>query len=318
VLPFDVIVFETPESREITDISNQVTNLLLAKNYDGLDEFFDKLRSSKAIWATGHWKLFNAYCGLCLAEEAPDAAWAARLAALHDWISAKPESISARVALAKILIDYAWKARGSGWSSSVTDEGWQLFRQRLDQCTEVLSNAAKLKAKCPVFWSIKMTAALGLQTEKSDFKDIFDEAIHFTPSYQAYFAGRAYYLLPRWYGDEGEWENDLARSADRIGGRDGDAVYARVVWCIQNSIGTTNFLTENNLSWARIDRGFDIIEKQFPDSLAAKSEHAFLAVLAGDRPKARQYFDQTQGRVDLSVWRSKNRYLRNAGWAYAQ
>jgi hypothetical protein len=311
-------VFETPETKESRGISNKVTNLLLAKNYDGLDDFFDKLRSSKAIWATGQWKLYNAYCGLCLAEAASDAAWSARLAALQSWIAEKPESISARVALAEFLTDYAWKARGSGWADSVTEEGWRQFRQRLDQCTDVLNDAGKLKAKCPVYWSVKMTVALGLQTEKSDFKTIFDEAIQFAPRYQAYFSSRAYYLLPRWYGDEGEWESDLARSADRIGGKDGDAVYARVVWCMQNCIGTTNFFTENNLSWARVDRGFDIIEKEFPDSLAAKSEHAHLAVLAGDRPKARQYFDQTEGKVDLSVWRSEGQYVRNAGWAYAQ
>jgi len=83
VLPFDVVVFETPESRECNDISNQVTKLLIAKNYGGLDDFIDKLRTSKATWATGHWKLYNAYCGLCLVDKAPDAAWEARLAALQ-------------------------------------------------------------------------------------------------------------------------------------------------------------------------------------------------------------------------------------------
>jgi len=85
-----VTVFETPETGEINDITNQVTKLILAKNYDALDGFFDKLRSSKATWATGHLKLGNAYAGLSLAEEASDAAWEARLAALQDGFPQNP------------------------------------------------------------------------------------------------------------------------------------------------------------------------------------------------------------------------------------
>jgi len=162
-----------------------------------------------------------------------------------------------------------------------------------------------------------MTAALGLQTEKSGFNAIFDEAIHFAPRYQAYFFRRAYYLLPRWYGDDGEWESDLARSADRIGGRDGDAVYARVVWCIQNCIGTTNFFTENNLSWARIDRGFDVIEKEFPNSFAAKSEHAFLAVLAATGQKPASTLIKPKA-GSTCLFGDRRPVCPHCGWAYSQ
>jgi hypothetical protein len=50
--------------------------------------------------------------------------------------------------------------------------------------------------------------------------------------------------------------------------------------------------------------------------LAAKSEHAYLAVLARDATTARKEFDQIGGRVDLSIWHSPTKFLRFAYWAY--
>jgi len=78
----------------------------------------------------------------------------------------------------------------------------------------------------------------------------------------------------------------------------------------------TNIFNESNLSWPRIDRGFAAIEERFPDSLAAVSEHAHLAVLARDKTVARKCFDRTKGKIDLSVWRSPQHFMQFAYWAY--
>jgi hypothetical protein len=61
---------------------------------------------------------------------------------------------------------------------------------------------------------------------------------------------------------------------------------------------------------------FVVIEERFPDSLAAKSERAYLAAYANDAQKARKYLAQTQSKTDLVVWYTKDEYLRIANWAY--
>ena len=48
-----------------------------------------------------------------------------------------------------------------------------------------------------------------------------------------------------------------------------------------------------------------MILQKYPDSLEAKTERALLAALAGDKPKARRYFLETKGNVDLGQWPSK-------------
>lgn len=136
----------------------------------------------------------------------------------------------------------------------------------------------------------------------------FEDATHVWPDYNPHYNHRAFYLLPRWYGTEGEWESDLGKSADRTGGIQGDLLYARVVWHMHRTHSYTNIFKQCNISWPRVNRGFDIMEKQFPNSLAGKSEHAYLAFLAGDKKVARKQFDKINLKIDLSVWPSQDRF----------
>jgi hypothetical protein len=318
-LPFSVAtVWPDEESKEMYRRKAQAGALIDAGNYDELDNLTGKLRSSKECYANGVWKLNDIYDGLVPAGRAPDEEWQNRVTALQAWVAAKPESISARVGLADVLVNYAWQARGGGWANSVTREGWRLFEDRLHQAMGVLDAAASLKAKCPYYWTVKMRAALGLQMEKNQFNDIFEQATNYESDYEPAYSQRAVYLMPRWYGGEGELEADLEKSADRLGGDDGDMLYAQVVWGIHACASSPNVFEENHFSWSRVDRGFTVIEERFPYSLAAKSELAYLAYYAGDARKSREYLVKTEGQADLAVWYTKAEYIRVANWAYGQ
>jgi Domain of unknown function (DUF4034) len=316
--PVKISVVDTKEKQERQKLRAKIIALLEAKDYDKLDEIADGLRASKASWSTGHWKLANFYAGLETSNKPPDVSWETRIAALQDWVTARPQSINARVALAYSLVGYAWDARGSGWADTVTEEGWRLMGERLNQATKVLDDAGELKAHCPVAWSVRMKVGLGLGMGKTEFKALFDDALRTNPDYSAYYYRRAMYLLPRWFGEPGEWESDLAKSADKIGGKEGDVLYAQVVWCIYETIGAGDFFSANGLSWPRVNRGFDGIEMNFPDSLEVISAHAILAVLAADKQQARKCLNQTAGQVDLAAWRTKQYYIDCVKWVNMQ
>src|ERR1051325_9323111 len=51
-----VTVVQTPAAKELNEITNKTVNLLLAKDYEKLDQFAAKLRASKETWANGQWK----------------------------------------------------------------------------------------------------------------------------------------------------------------------------------------------------------------------------------------------------------------------
>lgn len=317
IVPFNLTIVENPEQIEMETISNKAQTLFQAKDYDGLEGFIQKLRDSKEQFAGGSWKFYFVYCGVGLAQSAPESEWKAHIAALREWVGARPNSITAHVALADALTTYAWKARGNDWADTVTDEGWMLFKQRLNEAVKVLDDAKELKEKCPYWWSVLLTTELGLGTSRAKYDATFEKAIHTWPGYAPFYVRRERYLLPRWYGEEGEWESDLDQSASKIGGDDGDLLYARGVASMQCMNIYDNVFTETAASWARVNRGLEIMEKRFPDSLVAPSEHAHLAVLAGDARTARKYFDELGGRVDLCSWETKAEFVRCAAWAYS-
>jgi hypothetical protein len=112
-LPFKVTVVKTPETKELIGLMTQVTTLLETKDYNQLDELAAKLRSSKEHNADGAWKLSEVYYalgvsnnifGMPMFDNIPDTAFEDRLADLRDWITAKPDSITARVALASVQV----------------------------------------------------------------------------------------------------------------------------------------------------------------------------------------------------------------------
>ncbi len=318
-LPFQITVVETPETKEQGEIKNQAITFLKKQDYDKLEALAGKYRASKESYADGTWKLMFVYDAVASADLPSDSAWEIRQNEIQNWIQAKPESMTARTAMARFLRNYAWKARGSDWANTVSDVSWKLFGDRLNRAWDILVEARNLKEQCPNYWSTMLGVALGLQIDKTQFNNIFSQAIAAEPDYEYYYNTRAVYLLPRWYGEEGEWEKDLAQSADRIGGEKGDMLYAQVVWDINHYGSPDNIFEENKLiSWDRVDKGFEVIEKNFPDSLAAKNERAHLAALAGDKKKARKYFVQTEGKVDLSDWHAKGEFVDAANWAFGQ
>jgi len=270
------------------EIARQALTLLEATNYDKLDDLAAKLRSSKERYADGVWKLVCVYEGLVPSNRAPDEDWETRLSAIGRWAIARPESITARLAWANVLVAYAWKARGGGEVDTVSKEGWRLFGKRLIEAARVLKDAKALKEQCPLYWRVLMIDALGLQVDKTRFNAIFDEAIKAEPDCEGYYYRRAIYLLPQWYGSKGEWQSDLTKSADKIGGENGDMLYAQVVWNMHQSYDMNPFW-EDPQSWMRVNKGFEVIEKRFPDSLAAKIERVHLAILANDARAAVYY-----------------------------
>jgi hypothetical protein len=180
----------------------------------------------------------------------------------------------------------------------------------------VLKGARVLRKQCPGWWVAVLRTELGLPVERSEYDETFNAAVKAWPDYPQFYFVRANFLLPRWYGTDGELARDLEHSANEIGGEAGDLMYARVAWNLHGLVYSPNLVDEYHLSWQRINRGLETIEQRYPDSLAVKNEAAHLAVLARDPQAAKKYFDQTKGQIDPSAWSSTNDFVRCASLVY--
>ena len=86
------------------------------------------------------------------------------------------------------------------------------------------------------------------------------------PNWTDYYIQRATFYRPRWYGTRGQWQKDLAASADGLGGDKGDMLYARVIWRLDRTMGTDP-LVKGGIDETRVQRGFACIQKQFPEAV---------------------------------------------------
>jgi hypothetical protein len=315
-LPFTVQIVETPALLENRKITDKAQELFEAKKYEELEQFANEYRKSKECRPDGIWELVQVYGGMWIPAKSSDEKWEQHLNALQEWVRARPKSITARVSLADNWISYAWKARSSRVADLVTEQQWKDFGIRLNEASKALSAAGKLEERCPVYWSMVLRAAVGLDTDKQAYDSMFQKALKAYPDYTYYYGRRAWFLLPRWHGDEGEWEADLKKSADRIGGDDGDLLYARVVYWTQGY--HENVFKENHLSWERVEKGLGVMEERYPDSLEVKNLRAYLSALGSDRTAARKCFDQLNGQVVLSVWGNEETFRKMANDVYAR
>jgi hypothetical protein len=300
--------------QEVQDYRSRIRNLYSNRNFDQLEKEADQARQTKARFGNGGWLLFSYYDSLGCRDSEPESMWQLHDQIHQDWIKAKPESITASVAYARFLLDYAWHARGHGYADSVTTNGFDLFNERTEQASKVLNDAKKLNAKCPMWWDESLAVALGQGLDRSAYDQLFAQAKSVEPQFWIFDTMQANYLLPRWYGQPGDWEAAAAQEAQRPGGLGWEG-YARVVSVLRTDYG--NIFSESNASWAKTQLGFEIMRKEYPDSLEILSTYCYLACVAGDRIEAKKLFGELHGRVLPYVWVDTNHFIKAHNWAFA-
>ncbi len=104
----------------------------------------------------------------------------------------------------RILTEWAWDARGSGWASQVTPEGARLFEQRLQEAGRELNEAVRLN---PSGWTAHarlITVARGLGWPRKDMEEHFQRAVKLRPRDPYAYELKLEYLKPRWHGEPEE------------------------------------------------------------------------------------------------------------------
>jgi hypothetical protein len=113
-------------------------------------------------------------------------------------------SYAARTTRGGLLIDSAWAARGDGWASTVTEQGWKNFRDRLAEAQTELEDAVKEFPDGWVAHAKLETVAMGLGLPRAYLEEHFKRAVKVRPRYQAAYFAKLQYLMPRWHGNAEE------------------------------------------------------------------------------------------------------------------
>jgi hypothetical protein len=285
---------------------------LAAGRFDALDALAQRVLHNKGRNPGGGWKL-DAFFSALDPRKPTEAATAEHMAQLERWIAAKPSSMTARVAMAKSLNQWAWVARGSGVADTVTPAMAKLFFERIERSQRVLEDSEKLEPMFPEWYGEMMTVGLAQGWDRAKMQDLFDRATKFEPGYFQFYRAFANYLLPKWEGEPGDATSFAKAAADRVGGDDGDVIYFEFATIVikrgNGGIPTTQ------MDWERIKRGAYALEKKYGQSRTTMNQFAFMAYKYRDAVVAGPLFAEIGDRWVPAVWKEKSNYDQARNWA---
>jgi len=293
------------------------SRILKEEKFVEIDCLADRARSGKERLPGGLWKIHLLYQGLQQPVPYPVHAtqedWTGLLQRLQQWVKARPESITARVALALANLGYAHDARGTGYANTVSETGWKLFGERTAEAQRILKEASKLVSKCPEWYVAMQMVSVNQGWPVNEARALFEEANKFEPEYYTYARDLAYYLLPKWSGEPGDTGKFLQEAADRVGGDKGDILYFQVAAADYVICGCED---NPDLSWDRIKRGFEASEKRYGVSMVNLNRIAHLASYYGERDPV--YADKILKRIgdqwDADTWGSQETFEKIKQW----
>jgi len=296
--------------KESEAFKQAVLKRLRKRDFKWIDKEASKARTYKERLPGGYWKLRSLYSVMerpMTGEQPSEGDWEDLIRDLSAWSQQHPESVTAKVALATAWQQYAWKARGGGYSGSVGNVAHETFQKRLANAAELLTAASSLKEKCPHWFVTAIWVGLGQGWERGSLDRVFDDAIKLEPTYYYLYQAKATYLLPRWRGEEGEWERFAEDSALRLGGHQGDIVRF-TVYSQMMSLHDTTFMNTHQHVVPKLIDGFRSLEKLYEASPHRLNEACFFAAFGNDLATASELFKRVGEDYDPSVWRSNQAF----------
>lgn len=288
------------------EVELQANRLLRSCDKAGLEALGESLRKSGERADGGTWLLSLFYRGASQLPEAEPAATSA-MQFYSNWAKESPDDVTAQVCYARALTSHAWLARGTGFADTVTEEGWRLFRERLEKANSVLERARRRLDYCPGLFEAQQTVALGQGWPREVYMSRFVEAIERQPSYGGYYTNICRWLFARWYGQPGDYEHLIQAVANAMPADERDRQYAFLVW--MGSLASTRsedfVFAPKRLDWERTKRGFKSWLRNDPDNLVVRDKFLLMALLADDRETAREQFQLTGGRYLPRCWKDR-------------
>jgi hypothetical protein len=284
------------------------------RKFAELEALAEKIRSGKEQFPGGTWKIHQFYACMDCSSSSPENLWRLHEQIHQDWETQYPKSSTAQIAKARFYNKYAWHARGNGYAKDVNVNGWTLFNERLAQARTTLDQSKSLTPACPMWWASYQSVALGQGWDRAEYDALFSEATKFEPDFFLYDCARATHLLPRWNGEEGEWEEVAEKEIARRG-KMGLQIYARVVDDQSSYYG--NIFKGSAASWKLTRAGYEEMMVQFPQSAGILNRYCRLAFLAGDRDQTKKLFKLLGSDLDSSSWRKQD-LQRAKAWAASE
>jgi tetratricopeptide (TPR) repeat protein len=127
-----------------------------------------------------------------------------------------PDNQEAFIALGDAFMAFAWVARGSGWASTVTEDGWRLMRERMEKAVIASTHATEVAPRDCRTWGSLLSLGTGASFPRERMERCFSKVLEINPYYYNAYETYANYLKPKWFGDEETVNAFVDTYADRF------------------------------------------------------------------------------------------------------
>lgn len=272
--------------------------------YDELDEMFTELSNSDRRFDDGRWPIAGFTGGITdffIAYKD----WEWMEANIAAWKIHNDKSAAAAIVEAEYWITYAWDARGEGFASTVTPEGWELYRGRLDIARSVLDASRDYASVSPLWYDKYLQVAIAQGWPQEEFQALFDEAVEKEPYYYGHYFSMTRYLQPRWHGDILQIEEFANWAVDATADIEGQSLYARIYWYLNQSEAVDFDIFEDSFAaWDAMRAGFQDLMERHPESYWNMNNFAAFACRAGDKETYATLRPQFKGKEFHMAWPS--------------
>ncbi|HEY9792304.1 MAG TPA: hypothetical protein V6D22_18015 [Candidatus Obscuribacterales bacterium] len=286
--------------RRDEDNTPQVHDQLEAQDYGALDAAAQTLRKSEQRTPEGFWKLDEFYDALEDEYKSGDKQeLATTIGRFKQWVSEKPHSPVARLALAKC---YLWDASANQTDTDdeQSEQQAQLYKARIAEAQRLVDDDPGIKRQCPKAFEVFAEIANERDSEKDSTKSdddqkenylkLVEECRRLWPAYKT-LELRAGELTPAgWYLADDNLSSFAKSCADRIGGAKGDEFYAQAIYQATNYYHNI-FSDDTKVDWDRVKRGCKQIIADFPQDIQARLIMVDLAGIKGDDEAVRTAFN---------------------------
>ncbi len=295
-------------------LKKTVQDQLYQGKYNELEKLAGVFRKNKERLPEGVWKLQFFYEGLAAKNHSPNG-WQQHFAILSKWLEEWPNSITARVAVAEAWLDFGSEVRGKAYADSVSAEGWRILAESNQKAYKLLETTPPEGADdCPERYNALLTIARTQGWERPHFEALFHEAVNFEPMYYPLYISKTIYLLPRWNGEEGEWQQFAKDAINLTPQSEGKSVYMRIVGSLLLATDVTS-PGDPRLSWPTLRQGFFDVERNYPSSRWNLNVFCKWSCKFGDKETAKVLFKRIGNNPYIEAWGEREEFEGWRKWA---
>lgn len=284
-LPFLIFScrYKDYDKKPVWEIGRYVIDEINSGEFTDIEKYIDHLVKEKPSTVNGKRILEELY--QFVAERL------SRRDMLDKWCSKEAPHHSSFIFRGVYYTVEAWKARGRGFSYTVTPEGRQKFYEYLELAEKDFEKAYSINPLDPNSSAFMIRVCMGISRSEFDMDIWFRRAIEADPaSYNAYVK-KTTYLRPKWHGTP---EKDLAFSEYCYENAPPESIVHEIMldYIIEKYKWTKNKKDYYNdpVNKEKIDDVVRRTLKDFPDSASLRIKLAQIETDQGNNQKAAQFY----------------------------